>query len=343
MPEPLKLQDIKLRMQAYGVSPSKKLGQNLLADFNLLHAIVADAEIDPADMVLEIGTGAGSLTGLLCDAAGLVLSVELDRGMFELSRDILTGVPNLLQLRADALPHKGRGLNPLLEQVVNACLAGEALPDVPELHRHFDGAPPRCGTLKLVANLPYSVATTIVIAALESGLPFERMFVMLQHEVAEKLAARPGDRLWGLPSLLRYQFAGAQLRRKVPSRVFWPRPNVDSGLLELVPHTRPDMEAYHRLRRLAHLIFQHRRKNSVNALAISLRVGNDAAAAWIQDSGGDPAQRPEQLAVETLQRLADHPEVQPRVRQFFEQDEAEQAVRAEKAARRAQWKRPASE
>jgi 16S rRNA (adenine1518-N6/adenine1519-N6)-dimethyltransferase len=326
-------------MQAYGVQPSKKLGQNLLADFNLLHAIIADADVDPADMVLEIGTGAGSLTGLLCDAAGLVLSVEIDRGMFELSRDILTGARNLIQLQADALPPKGRGLNPLLEQTLRACLDGTPLPDVPELHSHIGGKPPRCGTLKLVANLPYSVATNIVIAALESDLPFAEMHVMVQHEVAEKLAARPGDRLWGLPALLRHQFADARILRKVPSRVFWPKPNVDSGLLRVTPRKRPDMEAYHRLRRMVHLLFQHRRKHSVNALAMALRVGNDESAAWIKESGGDPALRPEQQPVDLLQKLADHPKVQTRVKQAFEEDEAKLIAKAEKAANRAKWKR----
>jgi 16S rRNA (adenine1518-N6/adenine1519-N6)-dimethyltransferase len=339
MPEPLKLQDIKLRMQAYGIRPSKKLGQNLLADFNLLDAIVADADVDPADLVLEIGTGAGSLTGLLCDAAGLVLSVEIDEGMFGLSRDILTGTRNLIQFHADALPPKGRGLNPELEQVVRACLDGSALPELPNLHAHFQGKPPRCGELKMVANLPYSVATTVIIAALESELPFERMLVMVQHEVAEKLAARPGDRLWGLPALLRHQFADARIVRKVPSRVFWPRPNVDSGLLEITPRSRPDMTAYHRLRQLAHLLFQSRRKHMNNALAIALGVDSAQAAAWLQAADADPALRPEQTPVEALQRLADNPDVEQQARKAMQIDEDQLAQKAAKAARQAEWKR----
>ena len=120
--EPLKLADLRIRMQAYGVRPSKKLGQNFLADFNLLKAIIADAEVGPDDFVLEVGTGAGSLTGYLAEAAGLVLSVELDRGMFELSRDILQGTPNLLQLRADALANTVRGLNPVLTDLLRGYL-----------------------------------------------------------------------------------------------------------------------------------------------------------------------------------------------------------------------------
>jgi 16S rRNA (adenine1518-N6/adenine1519-N6)-dimethyltransferase len=349
MPEPLKLQDIKLRMQAYGVRPQKKMGQNILADFNLLKAIVADAEIDQADCVLEVGTGAGSLTGYLCDAAGLVISVELDRGMFELSRDILAGVPNLVQVRCDALYTDGRGLNPELEGLLREYLQTGSLPQASpaglpvqtkfEVHSHLPGHSPRCGRLKMVANLPYSVATPVLLGALESGLPFERLLVMVQHEVAEKLAARPGDREWGIPSLLRFQFADARIKRKVPGKVFWPRPKVDSALLELRPRAdRPDIDGYHRLRRLAHLMFQHRRKSSGNSLALSLGIPPSQAAEWIAAAGGDPSSRTEQLKPEVLQHLADQPQIEPRVRMAMDQHEEQLAARAQKHARRAEWK-----
>ncbi|MBK8206591.1 MAG: hypothetical protein IPK87_07295 [Planctomycetes bacterium] len=345
MPEPLKLADIKLRMQAYGVKPSKRLGQNFLADFNLLRAIIADAEIDDGDCVLEIGTGAGSLTGLMCDAAGLVITVEVDRGMFELSRDILSGVPNLVHLRCDALNAAGRGLHSGLEDLLRGYLDTGKISQTPagdqevEVHSNLPGKAPRCGRLKLVANLPYSVATTVIIAALESGLPFERMLVMVQHEVGEKLSARPIDREWGLPALLRYQFAEARMIRKVPAAVFWPRPKVDSALLELRPKPqRPNMDAYHRLRRLAHIMFQHRRKSSSNSLAMALGVPNSQAAAWISECGGKPGDRAEQLAPEVLQRVADHREVEPLVRMAMQQHESQVDAKADKRARRAAWK-----
>jgi 16S rRNA (adenine1518-N6/adenine1519-N6)-dimethyltransferase len=351
MPEPLKLQDIKLRMQAYGVRPSKRLGQNFLADFNLLKAILADAEVDEADCVVEIGTGAGSLTGYLCDAAGLVISVELDRGMFELSRDILTGVPNLVQVRCDALNPDGRGLNPRLREFIAGIVGADtpATAGLPsgasadadfEVHSHFEGKPPRCGRLKLVANLPYSVATMVIIAALESGLPFERMLVMVQHEVGEKLSARPGDREWGLPALLRNCFADARMVRKVTAKVFWPKPNVDSALLEIKPRAdRPEMDAYHRLRKLVHLIFQHRRKAAANSLALALGVPATQAGEWITAGGGNPQDRPEQLDPAVLQQVADHREVEPLVRMALDQHEAQISARDEKRARRAEWKR----
>ena len=371
MPEPLKLKDIKLRMQAYGIRPKKKFGQNILADFNLLKAIVTDAEIDAGDCVLEIGTGAGSLTGYLCDAAGLVISVEVDNGMFELSRDILTGVDNLVQLRVDALNHPGRGLNTELEASVHEYMktgelplldaethgrvsaistdAQDTLQRVPTVHSHLAGKPPRCGRLKLVANLPYSVATSVLIAALESGLPFARMLVMVQLDVAEKLAAQPGEKNWGLPSLLRWCFADANVKRKVPAKVFWPKPKVESALLEIIPKgVRPlfasetgsdPLSAYHKLRRLAHVIFQHRRKASSNALALALGEDNWRTSEWIESVGGDPQARPEQLPPAVFMALGAHEQVEPLVRMAMELHEDQLSEKADKLARRAEWKK----
>jgi 16S rRNA (adenine1518-N6/adenine1519-N6)-dimethyltransferase len=359
MPEPLKLAELKLRMQAYGIRPKKKFGQNILCDFNLLKAIVADAEIDEGDCVLEIGTGAGSLTGYLCDAAGLVISVEVDPGMFELSRDVLAGVGNLVQVHVDALNQQGRGLNdelvaslaeymrtgelPLLDYGSPTGLSGP--PDKFKVHSHLSGRPPRCGRLKLVANLPYSVATAVLIAALESGLPFERMLVMVQYDVAEKLAAEPGTQHWGLPSLLRWCFADALIKRRVPAKVFWPKPKVESALLELTPQrVRPlfagenPLQAYHKLRRLAHVLFQHRRKAASNSLALALHEPNTRTSAWIQACGGDPSFRPEQLTPEVLLKLAGHAEVEPLVRKAMQLHEDQLAEKAAKLARRAEWK-----
>lgn len=342
MPEPLKLKDIKLRMQAYGIRPKKQFGQNILADFNLLKAIVADAEIDEGDCVLEIGTGAGSLTGYLCDAAGLVVSVEVDPGMFEMTRDILTGVGNLVQLKVDALSQQGRGLNDELEGSLRAYMRSGELPllDADFVHSHLPGKAPRCGRLKLVANLPYSVATSILIAALEAALPFERILVMVQHDVGEKLAAEPGGKHWGLPSLLLWCFARGNIKRKVAAKVFWPKPKVESALLEIIPNAdRPDMEAYHKLRRLAHVMFQHRRKASSNALALALNEDNWQTSKWITDAGGDPAARPEQLHPDVIYTLAANPEVEALVLKAMSLHEDQLAEKAAKRARRAEWKK----
>lgn len=351
MPEPLKLQDIKQRMASFGLRPHKKFGQNFLADFNLLHAIVADAEVDAGDCVLEVGTGAGSLTGLLCDAAGLVITVEVDRGMFEFSREVLEGCTNLVQVRCDALAKSG--LNPVLHDLIRGYIeTGEiGTPSGPvayasgskngdfELSSNLPGKAPRCGNLKMVANLPYSVATAILFALLEARLPFERMVVMLQHEVGEKLAARPGDSEWGLPGLLMSRLGKVRMIRKVPAKVFWPKPKVDSALVEIRPYTEPDLAAFARLRALAHVLFQNRRKSVSNALALALGVSNAQAATWLINLGARPADRTEDLAPDIVQALADHREIEPLVRKAHNRSADQILAKAEKKARRAAWKK----
>jgi len=354
MPEPLKLQDIKQRMASYGLRPHKKFGQNFLADFNLLRAVVADAEVDAGDCVLEVGTGAGSLTGLLSDAAGLVITVEIDRGMFEFSREVLEGCTNLVQVRCDALARSG--LNPALHDLLRGYLergeigdaqagdsGAQARVSVPpedfEVSSNLPGKAPRCGNLKMVANLPYSVATAILFALLETRLPFERMVVMLQHEVGEKLSARPGDSEWGLPGLLLSRLGKARMIRKVPAKVFWPKPRVDSALVEIRPHAEVDMTAFARLRALAHVLFQHRRKSVSNALALALGISNAQAATWLLAKGAIPADRTEDLMPDTIQALADDPEIGPLVRKAHNKTADQILAKAEKKARRAAWKK----
>jgi 16S rRNA A1518/A1519 N6-dimethyltransferase RsmA/KsgA/DIM1 with predicted DNA glycosylase/AP lyase activity len=207
------------------------------------------------------------------------------------------------------------------------------------VHSNLSGKPPRCGRLKLVANLPYSVATSVLIAALESGLPFERILVMVQYDVAEKLASEPGGKHWGLPSLLRWCFADARVVRRVPAKVFWPKPKVESALLEIRPMRKPDMNEYHKLRRLAHVMFQHRRKAGANALSQALGAESKQTAAWIEEVGGDPGDRPEQLPPEILLKLAAHAEVEPLVRKAMQLHEDQLSEKAERLARRAEWKK----
>lgn len=339
MPEPLKLKDIKLRMQAYGVKPKKKLGQNMLADFNLLKAIVTDAGITKDDCVLEIGTGAGSLTGYLCDFAGMVLSVEIDRGMYAMSRDILEGVPNLVQICADALPETGRGLNPEVESLIRGYLFDGELPKNSEtITNSVKGDLPPTNHLKIVANLPYSVATNVLISILESQIPVETISVMVQLDVAEKIATHFGHKNFGIPALLISRFAEARISRRVPAKVFWPKPKVQSAVLEITLRgDEVDMEAYHRLRMLAHVVFQNRRKASSNALSIALDVKNSEAAEWLKAVGIDPQARAEGIDPDALQRLADNAEIQPLVLRANQMHEDQLAEKAEKLERRREW------
>jgi 16S rRNA A1518/A1519 N6-dimethyltransferase RsmA/KsgA/DIM1 with predicted DNA glycosylase/AP lyase activity len=127
--------------------------------------------------------------------------------------------------------------------------------------------------------------------------------------------------------------------RKVPGKVFWPRPRVDSALLDVRPHHQlTDLDAYHRLRRLAHLLFQHRRKAAANSLANVLGMPASQCAQWLRECGALDGQRAEEITPEALQRLADHREVEPLVRMALDQHEDQIAAKAAKKARRAEWK-----
>src|SRR6266545_5437940 len=167
-----------------GIKPKNKLGQNFLIDLNLVDLIVRTAELTPPDVAVEIGSGTGGLTARMVDHAGAVLSVEIDPNFHTLVAEALRDRTNLVLLHADALKNKNH-LNP------------EVLHALDELRRRADGA-----QLKLVSNLPYAVATPVISNFLLSGLPFERMVVTVQWEIAERLLAAPGIKDYGALSVL---------------------------------------------------------------------------------------------------------------------------------------------
>lgn len=340
-----RLSEIRAALSAHGLRPSKRMGQNFLVDTNMLHAIARDADVDAGDCVLEIGPGSAGLTQALAEEAGLVVAIELDRGMFEVAREMIGERQNVVLLQGDALTPEGK-LNQALEGLLYAYMAHGLFhveeSDFAKAHVPHQ-KPPRLGRLKCVANLPYSAAGPIIMALLESNLPFERLVVMVQYEVGEKLCARPGNEQYGILSLLRAQFADARIIRKVPAAVFWPRPKIASALVELKPRKRPDLAAYARLRRLVHVFFTHRRKRAANALGNALGVNAKQAEAWIVAAGGDPGQRPDELDYAVLQKLADLGEIAKRAHEIVNEADSRARAKAERAAKRAKWRKPRDE
>src|SRR5262245_61078514 len=162
-----------------GIKPKNKLGQNFLIDLNLVDLLVRAAELTPEDLAVEIGSGTGSLTTRLVEHAGAVLSVEIDPAFHTLVAESLRDRANLVLLHADVLKNKNQ-LNP------------EALQALNELRQRSGRA-----VLKMVANLPYAVATPVISNFLLSDLPFERMVVTVQWEIAERLLAAPGNKDYG--------------------------------------------------------------------------------------------------------------------------------------------------
>ncbi len=218
-----------------------RLGQNFLADPNLLEAIVRDAELDPADVVLEVGAGEGVLTRRLAERAARVHAVEIDR----------------------------RLAGPLAEVIANPAV---------ELHwgdamrldlTAFEPAPDA-----MVANLPYSVATPVLLRTIEQLPSLRRWTVMVQREIADRLRAEPGSRTYGSPSVIAQLSCEVTMLRKVDPAVFKPRPRVDSAILSL---RRTGSGADPETHRLVRAAFAHRRKSLARSLELS-RPGSLAAA-----------------------------------------------------------------
>jgi 16S rRNA (adenine1518-N6/adenine1519-N6)-dimethyltransferase len=237
--------------QARGIRPKNKLGQSFLIDLNLLDVILRTAGLTQDDMVLEIGAGTGSLTTRLAGEAGAVLSVEIDPDFFALAKEMTKALPNVTLLHVDILKNKNT-LNP----VVLATLAN--LQD-------------RSGRvqLKLVANLPYAVAAPALANLLLSDFAFERMVVMVQSEIADRLLAAPGCKEYGALAVLLQSLADIEaVRRRVPPTVFWPRPQVESAIILIQPNVlkRAHVGDVARFRNFLRDLYTQRRKNLRSAL-----------------------------------------------------------------------------
>lgn len=203
------------RFRETGIRPRNKFGQNFLIDLNLLEVLLEGAAITRNDVVLEVGTGTGSLTARLAERAAAVVTVEVDPKMFQLAGEELHRVNNVVMLHVDALKNKNR-LNPAVLEAVHAQLAV---------------APGR--RLKLVANLPYNIATPIVGNLLAEDAPPQTMTVTIQKEVAERITARPGSEHYGALSIWVQAQCRAEILRILPPAAFWPRPKVSSAFLQL--------------------------------------------------------------------------------------------------------------
>jgi 16S rRNA (adenine1518-N6/adenine1519-N6)-dimethyltransferase len=259
-----------------GLRPTKQWGQNFVVDANTVKKIVRLAEVGPKDVVVEVGPGLGSLTLALLPAAGHVTAVEVDPAL------------------AAALPETVRSLAPAYADRLTLVHA-DAL-----RVRELPGPPPTA----LVANLPYNVSVPVVLGFLESFPSLERVLVMVQLEVAERLAAKPGSKVYGVPSVKAAWYADVRLAGTVSRSVFWPVPNVDSGLVSLVRRSAPETTASREdVFACIDAAFAQRRKTLRAALATW--AGSPARAEEILRAAGiDPRTRGEQLGVEAFAAIA---------------------------------------
>lgn len=264
--------DIQSILRSNRLSPSRALGQNFVADPNTVRKIARLSSVGPGETVVEIGAGLGSLTLALAETGAQVIALERDRALVPILVEQVAGAPNVRILQADALTVDWDGLVGGVESAV------------------------------LVANLPYNIATPLVVVVLERVPTVARMLVMVQKEVGERFAAGPDSPSYGAVSVKIAYWATARVVARVPASVFVPRPNVESVLVSIVRRPAvavpPEVASYEAICAVVNAGFATRRKMLRNAL----KELCDAAA--FADAGVDPTCRAEDVTLEQWGRLA---------------------------------------
>ncbi|NEU32534.1 16S rRNA (adenine(1518)-N(6)/adenine(1519)-N(6))-dimethyltransferase RsmA [bacterium LRH843] len=270
-------------LKKYGFHFKKSLGQNFLIDTNILHNIVDAAAISEKTGVIEVGPGIGALTEQLAKKAKKVVSFEIDQRLLPVLKDTLKDYTNVTVIHEDILKAN-------IQETIATVFEG--LDDI-----------------MVVANLPYYVTTPILMKLLEEKLPIRGIVVMIQSEVADRIAADPGSKEYGALSIAVQYYAKAEKVMTVPATVFVPQPRVESAVLRLTLRERPAVavqdEAY--LFRVFHACFANRRKTILNNLVHNLgpKEKKDEIVASLEEAMIDPKRRGETLSLEEFARLSD--------------------------------------
>ncbi len=228
-------------IQKYNFNFQKKFGQNFLIDSHVLNKIIAGAGVTKDDFVLEIGPGIGTLTQYLCEAAGKVFAVEIDKNLLPILEETLAPYDNVTVINED-----------ILKLDLNA------------IAREHNGGKP----IKVVANLPYYITTPIIMGLFEAHVPLENLTVMVQKEVAKRMEAGPGTKDYGALSLAVQYYAEPYIVANVPCNCFMPRPNVDSAVIRLTRHEQMPVAVKDEAQmfKMVRAAFNQRRKTLVNSL-----------------------------------------------------------------------------
>jgi len=283
MSERQTLSFLSRRLEQHGLQPKTKYGQNFLIDLNLLDMLHTTAKVNSSDVVLEIGTGMGSLSTRMAPRAGWVITVEIDSQLQQIAAEELREFSNVTMLHVDALKNKNT-LEPTLIEEVRTQMA--AIPSA---------------KFKLVANLPYNVATPIISNLMHETPLVDRMVVTIQKELAERIVAPPSTKDYSALSIWMQSQCECRIVRIMPPSVFWPRPKVDSAILEIIPKPAlrdriVDRNYFHEKVRA---LFFHRRKFLRSQLAVAMQ--EDLTKLQVDDILAklslEPNLRAEQLSV----------------------------------------------
>jgi len=294
------------RFREVGIRPDTRHGQNFLIDLNLVRLLADIADVGERDVVLEVGTGTGSLTALLAPRAAAVVTVELSRELHQLASEELVDFDNVTLLCMDALRNKNRFNQDLLDAVAERMAAIPA------------------ARLKLVANLPYCIATPVVSNLLLTDSVPHSMTVTIQKELADRFTARPSTKDYSALSVWIQSQCQVTVDRVLPPSVFWPRPRVHSAMIKIVvdPARRAQIHDLPFVLKFLRSVFQHRRKFLRGSLihAFGRALGKSKIDEVFQELQFGPNTRAEELDVRQMlalgekirQAAADDPAAKPR-------------------------------
>ncbi len=274
----------------HGFNPRGDLGQNFLIDLNIIEFVVREAELTKQDVVLEVGSGTGGMTTFMAVEAGHVVSVEYDTNMFELASEQTADYDNVTLLNVDALQTKNR-----IQPVV--------IDEVQKRLKEIPGS-----GLKLVANLPYNIATPLISNLVATELPWERIVATIQLELAERMIATPGRGKYSALSVWLQAQAKVKLIKRMSPKVFWPRPAVDSAIVKITPQPEKrerisDRDFFHDFVRR---VFHQRRKllRGVVCGMYRKQLSKPAVDALLAEEGLTTESRAEEMEVDQLVSLS---------------------------------------
>jgi 16S rRNA (adenine1518-N6/adenine1519-N6)-dimethyltransferase len=280
MDTPISVKAIREVLGRWGYAPRKSLGQNFLIDKNILAKIANSGNLDPGDLVLEVGPGLGALTGILAEQAGRVVAVEYDRGLFSILQEYFATTGNLTLINQDIMDT--------------------------DLWSVIKDIPTGVNRYKVIANLPYYITTPVIFKLVESQIPWELMVFLVQKEVAQRIVAGPGNKEYGALTVMLNFYGQVEKVGSIPRTVFYPAPDVDSAIIRIIPHQAQEIqEVYPCMRRVVQAAFGQRRKKILNALEPLEELGNKAAlAGLLAGLGIDPERRGEELSVPEFFKIA---------------------------------------